>query len=66
MDNAAERDDKAFAELREHYSDAEIAELTLTSDLLSMWNRFSRALRIELYPAEESKLATCLAFGRPN
>lgn len=63
--NTAEEDDEAFAEMRRHYSDAEIAELTLMSGLFNMWNRFTRALHIELEPAEERELAACLARTQP-
>ena len=63
--NTAAEDDEAFAALRRHYSDAEIAELTLKSALFNMWNRFTRALQIELEPAEERELAACLARARP-
>jgi uncharacterized peroxidase-related enzyme len=63
--NTAEEDDEAFAELHRHYSDAETAELTLMSGLFNMWNRFTRAMHIELEPAEERGLAACLATTRP-
>lgn len=65
-DNTAEADDETFAALKEHYSDAEIAELTLMSGLFNMWNRFTRALQIELEPAEERELVACLALSRPG
>jgi uncharacterized peroxidase-related enzyme len=63
--NTAEEDDEAFAALTEHYSDAEIAELTLMSGLFNMWNRFTRAMHIELEPAEERQLTACLARTTP-
>ena len=63
--NTAEEDDEAFDAMRSHYSDAEIAELTLMSGLFNMWNRFTRALHIELEPAEERELAACLARTPP-
>lgn len=63
--NTAEEDDEAFAEVEEHYSDAEIAELTLMSGVFNMWNRFTRAMRIELEPAEERQLTACLARAKP-
>ena len=63
--NTAEEDDEAFEGMRALYSDAEIAELTLMSGLFNMWNRFTRALQIELEPAEERELAACLARARP-
>src|SRR5918994_6659376 len=63
--NTAEGDDEAFAVLKQHYSDAEIAELTLMSGLFNMWNRFTRALQIELEPRAERELAACLARAKP-
>ena len=63
--NTAEEDDKAFAAMKEHYSDAEIAELTLMSGLFNMWNRFTRALQIELEPRAQRELAACLARTQP-
>ncbi len=63
--NTAEEDDEAFAALKEHYSDAEVAELTLMSGLFNMWNRFTRAMHIELEPAEERQLTACLARTTP-
>jgi uncharacterized peroxidase-related enzyme len=61
--NTAEEDDEAFEEMKRHYSDAEIAELTLMCGLFNMWNRFTRSLHIELEPAEERQLTACL-LGR--
>ena len=63
--NTAEDDDEAFTELGQHYSDAEIAELTLMSALFNMWNRFTRAMQIELEPAEARQLTACLARATP-
>jgi uncharacterized peroxidase-related enzyme len=63
--NTAEEDDEAFAGMREHYSDAEIAELTLMSGLFNMWNRFTRSLHVELEPRAERELAACLARTTP-
>lgn len=63
--NTAEGDDEAFAAMRRHYSDAEIAELTLMSALFNGWNRFTRALHIQLEPAAERELAACLARTTP-
>jgi hypothetical protein len=51
--------------MRAHYSDAEIAELTLMCGLFNMWNRFTAALDIELEPAEERALTACLARTKP-
>ncbi len=63
--NTAEEDEEAFAEMKRHYADAEIAELTLMSALFNGWNRFTRALHIELEPAEERELTACLARTQP-
>lgn len=63
--NTAAEDDEAFAAMKEHYSGAEIAELTLMSGLFNMWNRFTSALHIELEPAEERALSACLARSKP-
>lgn len=63
--NTAEEDDEAFAAMRQQYSEAEIAELTLMSGLFNMWNRFTRALHIELEPRAERELAACLARTTP-
>lgn len=63
--NTAEQDDAAFEALKSHYSDAEVAELTLMSGLFNMWNRFTRAMHIELEPAEERQLTACLARTTP-
>lgn len=63
--NTAEEDDEAFAEMKRYYSDAEIAELTLMSALFNMWNRFTKAMHIQLEPAEERQLVACLARTKP-
>lgn len=63
--NTAAEDDEAFAGIRAHYSDAEIAELTLMSGLFNMWNPFTGALHIELEPADERALTACLARAKP-
>jgi AhpD family alkylhydroperoxidase len=62
--NTAEDDDEAFLGLKRHYSYAEIAELTLMCGLFNMWNRFTKALHIQLEPAEERQLTACLAAPR--
>lgn len=63
--NTAAEDDGAFDELRRHYSDAEIAELTLMACWFSGWNRFTRSLHIQLEPSEERQLVACLSRTRP-
>lgn len=42
-----------FAELRRHYQDPEIVELTSVIGMASYWNRFSSALRIDLSGTDE-------------
>ncbi len=64
--NTAEGDDEAFKEMQEFYNNAEIAELTLMSGLFNMWNRFTKALHIELEPAKERELIACLARATPT
>ena len=60
--NAAAEDDAVYASLREHFTDAEIAELTLLSCLFNGWNRFTRSFRIELEDVEgRDGITACLA-----
>jgi alkylhydroperoxidase family enzyme len=49
---ASDRDD-VFAELRAHFNDAEIVELTLISGMFNMFNRFMDSLRVPLEPQDE-------------
>jgi uncharacterized peroxidase-related enzyme len=63
--NTAEEDDEAFGAMQLHYSDAEIAELTLMSGLFNMWNRFTKAMHVQLEPADERQLVACLARTKP-
>jgi uncharacterized peroxidase-related enzyme len=64
--NTAAEDDAAFAELKRHYSDAEIAELTLMASWFNGWNRFTRSLHIQLEPSDERQLVACLTRTRPR
>lgn len=46
-------DDQLFAEMRRHYSDSEIMEITSVVGLTNYWNRFTTALRIDLSGTNE-------------
>ena len=45
--------EKVFDEMRKHYSDSEILEITCVVGLASYWNRFTTALRIDLSGTDE-------------
>jgi alkylhydroperoxidase family enzyme len=45
--------DAFFADLRRHYSDTQILELTCVVGLTNYWNRFTTALRIDLSGTNE-------------
>lgn len=51
--NTAKERDDVFAELRSHFTDAEIVELTLISGMFNMFNRFMDSLQIPLEPQDE-------------
>jgi alkylhydroperoxidase family enzyme len=54
MTRDAHRVDGAlFAEMKVHYSDAEIVEITSVVGLTNYWNRFTTALRIDLSGTDE-------------
>jgi AhpD family alkylhydroperoxidase len=60
--NTAAEDEETYALLREHFDDAEIAELTLLCCLFTGWNRFTRAFHIELEQVEDREgITACLA-----
>lgn len=42
-----------FEELKRHYTDAQILELTAVVGLTNYWNRFTTALRIDLSGTDE-------------
>jgi alkylhydroperoxidase family enzyme len=42
-----------FAEMKKHYSDLEILEITCVVGLANYWNRFTTALRIDLSGTDE-------------
>jgi len=48
--------DADYEELRRHFSDKEIADLTLVVGMINLWNRLSIGLRVE-YPAQPAKAA---------
>ena len=45
--------DAFFAELKGHYNDSQILELTAVVALTNYWNRFTTALRIDLSGTDE-------------
>ena len=44
---------KLFEEMRKHYKDSEIMEITAVVGLTNYWNRFTTALRIDLSGTDE-------------
>jgi len=46
-------DDRLFAEMKKHYCDSEIMEITAVVGLTNYWNRFTTALRIDLSGTNE-------------
>lgn len=50
--NTAKRDNAVWDELRRHFSDAEIVEISLVTGLFNMINRLNDSFRTELEPAE--------------
>ena len=63
--NTAGDDDEALAELKRHFSDAEIAELTLMCGLFNMWNRFTDTFKVQLEAPEDRVMTACLAATTP-
>lgn len=63
--NTAGEDDEALAELKHHFSEAEIAELTLMCGLFNMWNRFTDTFKVELEAPEDRDMTACLASTTP-
>jgi hypothetical protein len=49
--NQGRHDDAAFDALREHFNEAEIAEITLVTGMFNMINRVNDSLRMEVEPA---------------
>ena len=48
--NTAKRDDTAWNELRRHFNDAEIVEISFAAGLFAMINRLNDSFRTELEP----------------
>ena len=46
-------DGKLFAEMKRHYTDSEIMEISSVVGLTNYWNRFTTALRIDLSGTNE-------------
>ncbi len=63
--NTAGDDDGALAELKQHFSQAEIAELTLMCGLFNMWNRFTDTFKVELEAPDDRVMTACLAATTP-
>lgn len=53
--------DSLFERLRQHFSEAQIVELTLRTTLCGFFNRFNDALQIEEEPEAQARLATLAA-----
>lgn len=53
--NTARHDEAAWAEMRRHFSDAEIVEISMASALFNMINRLNDAFRTELEPEEHNR-----------
>ncbi len=51
--NTAKERDDVFAELRAHFDDAEIVELTLICGMFNMFNRFMDSLHVPVEPQDE-------------
>lgn len=59
--NTARSRDDVYAEVRKHFNDAEIVELTLMSAFFNMFNRFMDSLRIPVeVQAEVDKIKRSL------
>ncbi len=53
--NTAKRDEVVWAELRRHFSDAEIVEVSLACAMFNMINRLNDSFRTELEPEEYNR-----------
>jgi len=53
--NTAKGDDTAWNELRRHFSDAEIVEISLACAMFNMINRLNDSFRTELEPEEYNR-----------
>ncbi|MGQ0751630.1 MAG: carboxymuconolactone decarboxylase family protein [Betaproteobacteria bacterium] len=53
--NTAKRDDAVWADLRGHFSDGEIVEVSLACAMFNMINRLNDSFRTELEPEEHNR-----------
>ena len=53
--NTAKGDDAAWMEMRRHFTDQEIVEISMASGLFNMANRLNEAFRTELEPEEYNR-----------
>lgn len=53
--NTAKRDNKVWDELRRHFNDAEIVEISLIAGMFNMINRLNDSFRTELEPEEYNR-----------
>lgn len=53
--NTAKRDEAVWAELRHHFNDAEIVEISLACAMFNMINRLNDSFRTELEPEEYNR-----------
>ena len=53
--NTARQDEAAWFEMRRHFSDAEIVEISMASALFNMINRLNDAFRTQLEPEEYNR-----------
>jgi alkylhydroperoxidase family enzyme len=53
--NTAKRDDGVWADLRRHFNDAEIVEISLACAMFNMINRLNDSFRTELEPEEYNR-----------
>ena len=54
--NTAKHDDEAWDEMRRHFNDAEIVEISMACGLFNMANRLNDSFRTELEPEEYNRL----------
>ena len=53
--NTAKHDDAAWAEMRRHFNDTEIVEISMACALFNMANRLNDSFRTELEPEEYNR-----------
>ncbi|MFC1491886.1 carboxymuconolactone decarboxylase family protein [Nitrospinota bacterium] len=65
--NTARNRDDVFEEVRRHFDDAEIVELTLMSGIFNMFSRFMDSLRVPVeVSAEVDKIKTSVHLDPAN